>query len=169
MLSTYEQRSRTKLAATVIAVLVVAGIVLIADHLKSHSASDVAMMPISTTSSPDAASNASVTPNTPATAAVSSYKDGGYSATENYIVPPGGEQMKVSLTLQSGVVTGVSVQNSEIDSDSASYQEGFSALYKKHVIGQKISSLRLNTIAGASETTQAFNQAVDHIASQAQA
>ena len=191
MLTTYEQRSRLKLATTVIAVLVIAGIVLLADHLKAEKStgSPVAQTNPSSsasTSTPSAPAPADTSTNTPANTSTgtdstsatgspapvsntSGYKDGTYKATSSYYVPHGREDIQVSLTLQNGIVTASSIRNSENDFDSAGYQEDFAAEYKQYVVGRKIDGLRLSYIAGASDTTQGFNDAVSRIASQARA
>ena len=79
------------------------------------------------------------------------------------------ESIQVNLTLKNGVVTDVSIQNSESDRESAAYQQDFASAYKSYVVGKQISGLRLGNVAGASDTTQGFDDAVSKIATQAQA
>lgn len=173
MLNTYERNSRLKLITTVVAVLVVAGVVVLADHLKSQSHSTAAAASVSTT--PAATPDTSSTNSSGATSSVSSstasgtYKDGTYTATSSYRVPHGSESIQVSLTLKDGVVASSSVQNSESNFDSVQFQEEFAAAYKSYVVGKKISGLQLGVVSGASDTTQGFNEALSQIASQAQA
>lgn len=187
MLTTYEQRSRLKLAATVVSVLVIAGIVLLADHIKADKSTSSVGSQTATTATtattaqsssdtPSSSTNATTTPTTttttPSTSSSSSssgYKDGTYTASSNYYVPHGQEQIKVSLTIQNGAVTSASIQNSEGDNDSARYQEDFAASYKSYVVGHKISGLQISIVAGASDTSQGFNDAVSQIQSQAKA
>lgn len=99
---------------------------------------------------------------------MSSYKDGTYSASSSYYVPHGQESIQVTLTLKNGVVTDSSVTNSETNYESASYQEGFAQEYKSYVIGKNIKDVQLSYVAGASDTTNGFNDAVNSIMSQAQ-
>jgi uncharacterized protein with FMN-binding domain len=167
MLDTYEQHSKRKLATTVLAVLVIAGIVVMADHLKSSKASGNTIVPTPTTS--QSSHQTLSTPGTSSSSSSSSLKDGAYSASSDYFVPHGNESIKVSLTLSGGTITDVSVQNSEDDPTSAQYQEDFSASYKSAVLGKKIDGLQISNIAGASDTTQGFNDALGQIESQAQA
>lgn len=170
MLDTYEKQPRNKLTVTIVAVLVVASIVLAADYLKTHR-SDTADDAVTTTQSSSTASTSSAAPTTgSSTTATTSgtYKDGTYTASETYRVPHGTESITVSATLQDGAVTATTVKNSENDFDSARYQEDFSAGYKSHVVGKKIDGLSISIIAGASDTTEAFNNALEQIASQAQ-
>jgi len=179
MIDTYEQRSKLKLTATVVAILIIAGIVILVDHLKlsqtnvAHNAAQATTTNTATPTTSSNASSATSAPNTTTTstttANASGYKDGAYNASVSYSVPRGQESIQVSLTLANGVVTGVSIHNSENDFDSAQYQEEFAADYKAQVVGKSISGLRVSVIAGASDTTQAFNTAVDKITSQAQA
>ncbi|MGH7241538.1 MAG: FMN-binding protein [Candidatus Saccharimonadales bacterium] len=172
MLETYEQNSKKKLVATVLAVVVIAGVVILADALKSKSSTaDVASQATSQTTAsntPETSTSASDTTATSTTAS-GSYKDGTYSASSDYYVPHGDESIKVSLTLSSGTITNVSIDNSENDGNSAAYQEEFASVYKSYVVGKKISSLQLSNIAGASDTTQGFNEALSKITSEAQA
>jgi uncharacterized protein with FMN-binding domain len=179
LLDTYEQHSRRKLIATVLAVVVIAGIVILADHLKSKRAegTSLASTTQSQTSTTPATSMSTSSSNTTSssdssstsTTSSSSYKDGSYSASSSYFVPHGDESIKVSVTLKSGTISDVSIVNSEGDPESAAYQQSFASSYKSFVVGQKISSLQLSVIAGASDTTQAFADALSQIASKAQA
>lgn len=182
MLSTYEKHSRAKLVATLASILVVMGVVLVADHIKSRQDASAAFTQSSPTATASETPTATTTPTvgtatstpTPAPTATpasntSGYKDGAYTASSSYFVPHGDEQIQVNLTLKNGTITDVSIQNSENDFDSARFQEDFAAAYKSRVVGKKISGLRLSNIAGASDTTQGFNDAVGQIASKAQA
>lgn len=164
-MQTYEQNPSAKLASIVIAVIVVAGVVLFADHMKREAAehSGGPQNVIATTSP------ASATNTTTATPASGGYKDGTFTASTQYYVSDGNEQITVHVTLQSGTVTDISIQNSEGDRDSAQYQEDFASAYKAYVVGKKISGLSLDTVAGASDTTAGFNAAIARISSQAQA
>ena len=164
-MQTYEQNPSAKLASIVIAVIVIAGVVLFADHLKREAAEHGKAQPVISTTSSPAATTPTVTPSSTS----GGYKDGTFTASTQYYVPHGNEQITVHVTLQSGTVTDVSIQNSEGDRDSAQYQEDFASAYKVYVVGKKISGLSLDTIAGASDTTAGFNAAIARISSQAQA
>jgi len=179
MLNTYEQKSRLKLAATVVTILVVAGIVMLADHIKSDDSAATASIVQDSSSDSVQVPSAEVPSETPASTdttsspdsstASSGYKDGTYTAASNYFVPNGKEKIQVSLTLQDGAITSVSIQNSEGDRDSALYQEEFATRYKSRVVGKKIDGLQISVVAGASDTTDGFNEAISKIASQARA
>lgn len=166
----YERHSKRKLFATVVAVLVIAGVVLLADHIKTTGAQSETSQQIAATTAPTETTPTS-TDSSGASTTVSdgSIKDGSYSATSDYQVPHGEESIKVNVTLSGGTITNISIQNSENDGDSAFYQEEFASSYKSAVVGKKISGLSLSNIAGASDTTAGFNQALEQIASQAQA
>jgi hypothetical protein len=148
MQPTYERQSKTKLIATILTIVVVAGLVLVIDNLKSKNTSTAQV------STAPAATSTQSTETTP---------------SSDYFVPHGNESIKVSLTLKDGVVTSSNVQNSEGDPDSARFQEDFASSYKSFVVGKKISDVRLGAIAGASDTAQGFNDALEQITSQAQA
>lgn len=167
MQPTYERHSKFKLAASLAAIIVVAGVIMAADHEKSENRQGIvgaSSVSSAQTATPASASNTSAT-----TATTSAYKDGTYSATSEYYVPHGTEQIQVSVTLANGVVTTSSVTNSESNRDSALFQENFAAAYKNYVVGKSINSLHLSTVSGASDTTQGFNDALSKIATQAQA
>ena len=165
-MQTYEQHSSTKLASIVIAVIVIAGVVLVADHLKREASENTVPQHIVVSSSPASSASSSTSPGSSSS---SGYKDGTYNASASYYVPHGNEQITVNVTLQSGTITDVSIQNSEGDRDSAQYQEDFASVYKSYVVGKKISGLSLSTVAGASDTTDGFNAAIARISSQAHA
>lgn len=174
MLAPYEQHARTKLIAIVVSIIVIAGVIMLADHLKSKTpalatTSGQTSQPTAQTNTTSTTNMPTATPPSTSPGTGSSYSDGSYSATSDYYVPHGDEEIRVNLTLQNGVVTAASIQNSESNRDSAMFQEDFASEYKQFVIGKKISSLNLSNIAGASDTTQAFNEAVSQIASKAQA
>ena len=158
MLDTYEKHSSRKLIATVLSVLVIAGLVIFTDQVRAKDAPKAAVK--------TAISHPPVMVDPPVN--TSGFKDGTYSAAGSYYVPNNKETIQVNLTLASGVITDISLQNSMTDRDSAYYQEQFTAGYKQLVIGKKISGLKINTIAGASDTTQSFNEALRQIAEQAQ-
>jgi uncharacterized protein with FMN-binding domain len=173
MLDAYEQHSKRKLIAIVVAVIVIAGVVVFADQLKAKGSQSDTTQQTASTATP--ADNATTTPvasdatSTPTATSDGSVKDGTYTATSNYQVPHGEESIKVNVTLSGGTVTAVSIQNSENDRDSEFYQEEFTANYKSAVVGKKISGLQISSVSGASDTTDGFNQALEQIASQAQA
>lgn len=176
MLRTYQRRSRLKLATTIITILVVAGVVVVADHIKSKSSTATVLTqtsspttPASTSSTSSGTPTSTTNTNVATTTSPTSYKDGTYTATGDYYVPHGEETIKISLTIQNDTITSSSVQNSENDFTSAQYQENFASAYKSYVVGKKIGSLQVSVIAGASDTTQGFNDAVSQIESQAKA
>jgi len=112
---------------------------------------------------------ASVTAAPVTTSTNSQYKDGTYSASTTYYVPHGSESIKVTLTVKSGVVINSGITNSESDPESARFQEDFANEYQSYVVGKNIADIKLSYVAGASDTTDGFNQAVHNIANQAKA
>jgi uncharacterized protein with FMN-binding domain len=191
MLKIYEQNARKKLAATIVGVTIIAGVVVTLDQLKTKAAATAnTEIPIATdtgdnaTPSPTATATPTPTPTgapavtatktpaptrPPVSTPASGYKNGTFTAASTYYVPHGSETIQVSLTLSQGVVSNVSIQNSQGDNVSARYQQDFAAVYRSYVIGKPVSSLRLNAVAGASDTSDGFNAAVSQIASQARA
>ena len=79
-----------------------------------------------------------------------------------YGTPAGPETNTVSFTLDnSNVITAVSLSIDTTDAVSASYQERFTTEVQTLLIGKKITEVTsIDTVAGASLTTKAFNAAV---------
>jgi K+/H+ antiporter YhaU regulatory subunit KhtT len=167
MLETHEQKSRVRLVTTIVAIIVIAGAVVLADHFKSQNEPTSSVAQNSTANTPVTTTTNSTSTSTAANNGT--FKDGTYNATEKYTVPHGTEQIAVTATLTDGVVTDISIKNSESDFDSQQYQEEFAAGYKTKVIGKKISDLKISVIAGASDTTEAFNDALVQIATKTEA
>jgi uncharacterized protein with FMN-binding domain len=151
----YQDNARKKLIAAVICVMILAGLVVAADKLKGTAASSD--------------STALSTPPGATGPSTGSYKDGTYSATSTYYVPHGSESIQVTLTVKNGTITDAAIANSESDRESAEYQHVFASLYKGSVVGKPLSGFNLDVVAGASDTTDGFNQTVSQIANQAQA
>lgn len=91
------------------------------------------------------------------------YKDGAYSASVNYFTPDGQEPLTVKVTLAGNTITDSSVSTTPISREGQQYFDRFDSYYKSQVIGQKVSDVSLNRVAGASLTTDAFNQALQKI------
>lgn len=161
----FEQQSNVKkkiITGTIIGLVVIAllGAIVAAEAKKNNSAATT-QVPTSSVNS-DANNNSSSSAGT-------SFKDGSYSASSTYYVPHGSESIKVTLTVKNNVVTDSKIENSEDDPESAQYQEEFASEYKSDVVGKNLGSVNLSFIAGASDTTEGFNQAVQDIANQAKA
>ncbi len=180
-MNTYEQSPTTKVAMTVISIAAIAGGIVLADHLKSHDATAAVASPgtIGVTTTPDSSSSNSASSGSPAasgtsggtgsTSTSSGYKNGTYQATATYFVPHGQESIQVTLTIKNNAIAAASIQNSETDPTSADFQQSFATEYQSQVVGRSLSGLQIDVVAGASDTTQGFNEAVNQIASQAKA
>jgi len=170
----YQERARKKIILTIVSVSIIGGLIVVSDQLKAPSSastntvipSPLASSTLNPASSPISTNN---TTTSSSSQSASNYKDGTFSASSSYIVPHGNESIQVSVSLQNGVITNASVQNSEGDRESAQYQEEFAAEYKSYVIGKKLDGLNLDVVSGASDTTQGFNDALSKIAAKAQA
>jgi uncharacterized protein with FMN-binding domain len=175
-----QKPNNTKLKVTSAVVVIVAVVMLtIASTItKAQQSTQSAIISTPTTSSPTSttststaapATTSSQSSSTTSASTSSGYKDGTYTATSDYYVPHGYEEIQVSLTLKNGIITDSSIQNSEGNGESAQYQEAFASRYKSYVTGKSISGLNLSYVAGASDTTQGFNDAVSQIQNQAKA
>lgn len=159
---------------TLLAVLIITGSVSAYDH--KNNAKMVATTSATTMTTPKDMGSQATAPVTSAgtstgtsNASSGSYKDGTYTASSTYIVPPGEESIKVTLTVSNGVVTNSQIVNSENDRESVFYQEQFAGQYKSYVVGKKLADIQLSYIAGASDTAQGFDDALSQIRNQAQA
>lgn len=72
----------------------------------------------------------------------------------------------VTLTLEGDLITDVVVEFDKGRGPANDYQKRFESSYRTVVIGQKLSSLSLSRVGGASLTSGGFNEAVAAIKSQ---
>jgi uncharacterized protein with FMN-binding domain len=97
------------------------------------------------------------------------YKDGTYSSALSYRVPKGGvNQMEVTLTVATDNVSSVIINNTYSDRESGNYDSLFKRSYKSQVIGKKLNSVKDAYVSNATLTSDAFDEAVNKIISQAQ-
>ena len=96
------------------------------------------------------------------------YADGTYSVTGNY-----GEHaastMEVSLTLGDGTINDVTVTPTNTSAISQRYSKAFVKQIEDVIVGKELKDLKLDTVAGASWTTEAFNTALVNIRGDASA
>lgn len=118
--------------------------------------------------STESSSNTSSQTATTATKATT-LTDGTYSASSSFSTPGGADAIKLSLTIKDGVVTNATATTVTDDNTSRSYDDRFLDAYKEVVVGKKVSDLNLSRVAGASLTTQGFNDALQKIETEAEA
>lgn len=91
-----------------------------------------------------------------------------YTAQATYLTPARtSHTIDVTLTLEGGVVSTASVVYDGGKGFSNGHQERFDKAYKSLVIGKSLDEISLSRVGGASVTSQAFNEAVVKIKSQA--
>lgn len=98
------------------------------------------------------------------------YADGTYTQSESYGVVDGiieEDSIDVSLTLESGYITGVSITGHPFASRSDEYINDFSQEIDGAVVGRSVEDAHVTALAGASKTSAAYNDAVDAIAVEA--
>jgi hypothetical protein len=103
--------------------------------------------------------------------AADTYKDGTYTVSANYIAPSrSSHDVEVTLTLLDDVVTDATVSfGGDTDVDASNFnQNKFVAAYKTLVIGKELDNISLSRVGGASLTTNAFNDALAKIKTEAQ-
>lgn len=148
-----------------------------ASATKTSSSSVVSNLPDTTSSTQSSASTQSSSSNssssntaTPSSSSSNSgYKDGSYKISVDYRVPHGSNSITVSVALKDGVVTKVSTSHDYSDRESGMYVNSFDSEISSAVNGEKVSSVSLSRVGGASLTTDAFDEAISQIASQAKA
>ena len=163
-----ERSSENKIKA---AAVIIAAIVLIAVAASMFSKKeDASQADSATTSQPsDDVATSSDSSSTTTPDSWSAFKNGTYTVSDTYSSPGGIEDIKVTLTLNNNTITDVSVVQEANNNESAEYQEKFQDSYKSKVVGKALSSLQLSRSSGASLTTNAFNDALDQLRSQAKA
>jgi uncharacterized protein with FMN-binding domain len=124
----------------------------------------------STTSTDSAGSSASSGTSANSTSDnTSSYKDGTYTADGTYVSPGGQEEIAVTVTVKSNLITAVNVKSVMADSEAAEYQSRFASGISSLAIGKSLATLSVTNVAGSSLTSQGFNAALATIRSNAQA
>lgn len=103
---------------------------------------------------------------TPVPVNTSHFKNGTYRAQSSYRTPGGSYLMQVTFTVANDKITAADVA---FDGRGANdgYSRSFSDSYQNKVIGQSLETVRPSRIGGASLTTNAFNNALASIKTQA--
>ncbi|ROQ63757.1 FMN-binding protein [Rathayibacter sp. PhB152] len=125
------------------------------------------------TSAPAATSSASSSESTgtdsTGSAATGAYADGTYEADGSYTSPGGNESVGVELTLESGVVTAVTVTPESENPTGQEYQTRFASGISGEVVGKSLDELDVTKVSGSSLTSGGFNDAVETIKADAAA
>lgn len=100
------------------------------------------------------------------------YADGTFSASEAYgpvddLIED--DSLDVSLTLSDGAITDVKVTGHAATGTSKKHIQDFVDAISEAVVGRSIEDAHVQALAGASKTSNAFNDAVDTIAQQSRA
>jgi len=97
------------------------------------------------------------------------YKDGTYTADGSYTSPGGSEEIAVTVTVKSKVITAVTVKSVTADSEAAQYQARFESGISSVAVGKSLATLSVGSVAGSSLTGQGFDTALATIRSEAAA
>ncbi len=89
-----------------------------------------------------------------------SYKDGSYTEAGTYVSPGGTEQISVSLTLASNVITAMKVITVKADPTATGYEQLFEGGISAATVGKNINTLNIGVVAGSSLTSMGFNRAL---------
>lgn len=107
------------------------------------------------------------TESTPLAASGDAYKDGSFTANASYTDPGRKEHdIEVTLTIADDIVTGASVLYNGAAANTPNHTR-FENGYKQEVVGKSLDSISLSRVGGASLTTEAFNDAVAIIKTEA--
>ncbi|WP_377938405.1 FMN-binding protein [Alloscardovia venturai] len=96
------------------------------------------------------------------------YKDGTYHVTGGYGINAK-NQLSVDLTVSDGKISDVRVEPETDNAISKKYGEKFVQQIRSEVVGKDLKGMNVDIVAGASWTTQAFNQALTNIRGEAAA
>ncbi len=99
----------------------------------------------------------------------SSYKDGTYSGKASYMVPHGHNSISVTVEIKDSKIVSASAQHDYTDHESGMYVDEFDSSLDTAVTGESVESLSPSRIGGASLTTDAFDNVLDTIRSEASA
>jgi hypothetical protein len=112
-------------------------------------------------SSSSAGSNATSTSDN-----TTSYKDGTYSADSKYAAPGGDDEIAVSITVKSNIITAVKVTTVDAHDEGIRYAAQFESGISAVAVGKSLATLNVSNVAGASLTSQGFNSALATIRSE---
>lgn len=88
------------------------------------------------------------------------YRDGTYSTRGEY-GPIREDSIDVRLTLKDGTVESVKVTGNPANAISKKHQKTFASSISSVVVGRPLKGLSIDTVAGASWTSEAFNKALE--------
>ncbi|KFI74067.1 FMN-binding domain protein [Bifidobacterium minimum] len=88
------------------------------------------------------------------------YRDGTYSTRGEY-GPIREDSIDVRLTLKDGTVESVKVTGNPDNAISKKHQKAFASSISSVVVGRPLKGLSIDTVAGASWTSEAFNKALE--------
>lgn len=88
------------------------------------------------------------------------YADGTYSINGQY-GPIGEDTIDVHLTIADGAIADVQIVGHPFTTISKNHQDAFAEAIGDVVVGRPLAGLSVDTVAGASWTTEAFNAALD--------
>lgn len=91
------------------------------------------------------------------------YRNGAYQVTGNYVSPGGPREVKVTLVLTEGLITGAETKATATDATSKRFQGEFVDNFKPMVIGKNIDEVVLTKVSGSSLTPKGFNDAVEKV------
>lgn len=94
------------------------------------------------------------------------YRDGTYSVNSKY-GPVNEDSIDVKVTVKDQKITDVEVTGHPFTSISKKHQDAFAKAIPGVVVGKKLKGLDVDTVAGASWTTEAFNKALETAREQA--
>jgi uncharacterized protein with FMN-binding domain len=145
-------------------VLVVIALIVGGGAIAAKRGDDESSEPTSAQLTDTSATTSSTTASVNSTA---TYKDGTYTASGSYNTPGGRDAISLHVIIKNGIVSTTSAQTTPPDRESEQFDQNFIDAYKNFVVGKSLGQVQVNRVAGASLTTQGFNNALQQIANQA--
>lgn len=145
----------------IVMIAAVGGGVLYLTQQDGASAEQSVVSSADTTQSTDTSSSTSSTSD--------NYTDGTYTSSVSFQTPDGIDGIEVTVVLANNVVTSVTATTDAGSRESQEYDDRFLASYESEVVGKSVDDVQLSRVAGASLTSNGFNNALDEIRQQAAA
>jgi len=101
------------------------------------------------------------------TVEASTYADGTYTKTGTYTSPAGAESVRVSVTLENGIVTASTFTGEATNPGSVFNQQKFAEGFESKVVGKPIDGIALTVVNGSSLTPKGFMNALNQIKAEA--
>ncbi|WP_081747731.1 hypothetical protein [Arthrobacter sp. Br18] len=131
------------------------------------TATEAAAAPASPSAAAGDPTSAAAPADAPAEASDQTYKDGTYTQVGTYVSPGGPEEIGITLTLESDVVTAAEAEPMPSNPTTEMYQGRFASGIQEEIMGKKLDELEVDKVAGSSLSSGGFAEAAEKIKGEA--